>query len=45
MGPIIKARSFIELQKINNLVVLTVDKTGLQSVGVTQQEGPNYYLS
>lgn len=34
-----KARSFIGTTKDHNLVVLTVDKAGLQSVGVTQQEG------
>ena len=34
-----KARSFIGTTKDHNLVILTVDKVGLQSVGVTQQEG------
>ena len=34
-----KARSFIGTTKDHNLVVLTVDKAGLQSVGVTQKEG------
>ena len=34
-----KARSFIGTTKDNNLVVLAVDKVGLQSVGVTQKEG------
>lgn len=34
-----KARSFIGTTKDHNLVVLTVDKAGLQSVGVTQLEG------
>ena len=36
-----KARSFIGTTKDNNLVVLAVDKVGLQSVGVTQKEGAN----
>ena len=34
-----KARSFIGTTKDHNLVVLAVDKVGLQSVGVTQKEG------
>ena len=34
-----KARGFIGTTKDNNLVVLAVDKVGLQSVGVTQKEG------
>ena len=34
-----KARTFIGTTKDHNLVVLTVDKAGLQSVGVTQKEG------
>ena len=36
-----KARSFIGTTKDHNLVVLAVDKVGLQSVGVTQKEGAN----
>ena len=34
-----KARSFIGATKEHDLVVLTVDKSELQSVGVTQKEG------
>ena len=41
-----KARSFIGTTKDHNLVVLTVDKAGLQSVGVhTTRRGSNYYLN
>ncbi|ETJ32866.1 hypothetical protein Q604_UNBC12689G0001, partial [human gut metagenome] len=34
-----KGRSFIGTTKEHDLVVLTVDKSELQSVGVTQKEG------